>query len=99
RPRSAAGGPRPDAKIGAVAKQALKFEVKASRRTLDHTSWVLDGQDVRSRVQRANGVATLAGARIGDGEHWLTVRANGRLPGARTEHKWHFTVDTTPPTV
>ncbi len=98
-PALAASGPPADAKIGAVAQQALKFEVRASRRTLDDTSWVLDGQDVRSRVRRANGVAALSGRKIGDGEHWLTVRADGRLPGARTTHKWHFTIDTTPPTV
>ena len=98
-PALAASGPPADAKIGAVAKQSLKFQVEASRRTLDHTSWVLDGQDVRSRVQRANGIATLSGRTIGDGEHWLTVRADGRLPGARTTRKWHFTIDTTPPTL
>jgi peptidoglycan/xylan/chitin deacetylase (PgdA/CDA1 family) len=98
-PALAASGPPADAKIGAVARQSLKFEVKANRRTLDNTSWVLDGQDIRSRVKRANGVATLNGRAIADGEHWLTVRADGRLPGARTERKWHFWVKTSPPTV
>lgn len=92
-------GPAPNAKIGAVAKQGLAFTVSASRRTLDRTDWVLDGQDIRDRVSQVGDTATLSGASIPDGEHWLTVRADGRLPGARTQHTWHFTVHTAPPTV
>ena len=92
-------GPAPNAKIGAVAKQGLAFTVSASRRTLDRTDWVLDGQDIRDRVRQVGDTATLSGASIADGEHWLTVRADGRLPGARTQHTWHFTVHTAPPTV
>jgi hypothetical protein len=92
-------GPAPDAKIGAVAKEQLAFTVSASRRTLDRTDWVLDGQDIGDRVHRAGDTATLSGASIPDGEHWLTVRADGRLPGARTQHTWHFTVHTAPPAI
>jgi peptidoglycan/xylan/chitin deacetylase (PgdA/CDA1 family) len=92
-------GPAPDAKIGAVAKATLAFSVSATRRTLDKTSWILDGQDVTDRARRGSGRASFSGAALPDGEHWLTVRADGRLPGARTTHVWHFTIDTSPPVI
>ena len=83
--RSPRAARRPTRRSAPSRKQAL--EVRRSGRADARStapSWVLDGQDVRSRVRRANGVATLSGRSIGDGEHWLTVRADGRLPGART---------------
>jgi peptidoglycan/xylan/chitin deacetylase (PgdA/CDA1 family) len=92
-------GPPADAKIGAVAKSTLAFSVSASRRTLRQTSWILDGQDITGRVHRSGGRASFSGAALPDGEHWLTVRADGHLPGARTTHVWHFTIDTTPPRI
>src|SRR5262249_34866875 len=92
-------GPEPDAKIGAVARERLAFSVSASRRTLDGTDWILDGTHSGDRVRRGGDTATLSGASIPDGEHWLTVRADGHLPGSRTQHTWHFTVHTAPPTV
>jgi peptidoglycan/xylan/chitin deacetylase (PgdA/CDA1 family) len=92
-------GPPADAKIGAVAKTALSFSVSASRRTLDKTDWILDGQDITSRVRRSGGRASFSGSALLDGEHWLTVRADGRLPGSRTTHVWHFTIDTSPPEI
>jgi peptidoglycan/xylan/chitin deacetylase (PgdA/CDA1 family) len=92
-------GPPPDARIGVVEKASLAFSVSADRRTLDRTAWILDGQDITGRVRRGGGKATYSGAALPDGDHHLTVRADGRLPGSRTSHVWHFTVDTTPPAI
>jgi peptidoglycan/xylan/chitin deacetylase (PgdA/CDA1 family) len=92
-------GPAANARIGAVARQSLAFTVSASNQTLDHTAWILDGNDVSDRVERTGDTATLSGKAMPNGEHWLTVRADGRLPGSRTQHTWHFIVNTKPPAV
>ncbi len=92
-------GPPRDALVGAAAVRDLVFEARADDGTLRDLSWVLDGKSVKGRVVRRGDVARLAGAAFSDGEHWLTVRADGWLPGSRTEHTWHFTIDRTPPLV
>jgi hypothetical protein len=94
-----AKGPPADAKIGKAARRSLSFAIAASNETLADTQWVLDARDVTDRVIRRNGVARFSGARLGDGDHALTVMADGPLPGSRAEHTWEFTIDTTPPEV
>ncbi|MBD0347781.1 MAG: polysaccharide deacetylase family protein [Thermoleophilia bacterium] len=93
------GGPPPDAKIGAADLPVLTFAVRGDAGTLRDTRWVLDNEDVTARVRRAGEEATLSGATLEDGEHTLTVIAEGDLPGSRTKHVWRFRIDTTPPDV
>ncbi|MFN2471115.1 MAG: putative glycoside hydrolase [Gaiellaceae bacterium] len=92
-------GPPGNAKIGAAELASLAFAVRADERTLREARWVLDDEDVGSRVVRKDGIATFAGAGLEDGEHWLAVRADGSLPGSSAKHVWHFTIDTSPPQV
>src|SRR5512132_969069 len=94
-----AQGPPADAKIGKNALPSLAFAIRASAETLNEARWVLDAQDVTDRVVRKPGIGTLSGARLPDGEHVLTVTADGRLPGSRAEHTWNFTIDTSPPRI
>ena len=94
-----AEGPPADAKIGKDALPSLAFAIRASADTLNEARWVLDAQDVTDRVARKPGIGTLSGARLPDGEHALTVTADGRLPGSRAEHTWNFTIDTSPPRI
>jgi peptidoglycan/xylan/chitin deacetylase (PgdA/CDA1 family) len=94
-----AQGPPADAKIGRKALPSLAFAIRASTETLNEARWVLDGQDVTDRIVRKPGIGTLSGARLPDGEHALTVTADGPLPGSRAEHTWNFTIDTSPPRI
>jgi peptidoglycan/xylan/chitin deacetylase (PgdA/CDA1 family) len=94
-----AEGPPADAKIGKNALPSLAFAIRASTKTLNEARWVLDAQDVTDRVVRKPGIGTLSGARLPDGEHVLTVTADGLLPGSRAEHTWNFTIDTSPPRI
>ena len=94
-----AQGPPGDAKIGKEALPALAFAIRASAETLNESRWVLDGQDVTDQVLRRPGLGTLSGAKLPDGEHVLTVTADGRLPGSRAAHTWTFTIDTAPPKI
>ncbi|HET8653624.1 MAG TPA: putative glycoside hydrolase [Gaiellaceae bacterium] len=92
-------GPEADARIGTEARRSLSFAIRGSDETLEAARWTLDGGDITDRVVRENGVARFSGARLPDGDHVLTVTADGRLPGSRAEHTWDFTIDTTPPEV
>ncbi|MBA2360190.1 MAG: polysaccharide deacetylase family protein [Actinobacteria bacterium] len=98
-PDLSAEGPRSDAKIGKEARRSLSFAIRANEETLRKARWVLDAEDVTHRVVRQNGAARFSGAALPDGEHALTVTADGRLPGSRAQHSWRFTVDTSPPQV
>ncbi len=98
-PDLSAEGPRSDAKIGKDARRSLSFAIRANEVTLRKARWVLDAEDVTHRVVRQNGAARFSGAALPDGEHALTVTADGRLPGSRAQHSWRFTVDTSPPQV
>jgi len=94
-----AEGPPAEAKIGTEALRSLIFAIRGSEDTLDAARWELDGADITRRVVRNRGVARFSGARLPDGDHLLTVTADGRLPGARAERTWDFTIDTSPPEV
>ena len=98
-PDLAAQGPSQDAKIGREARRSLSFAVHGDRETLAQTHWTLNGEDVTDGVAREDGVARFSGSAMPDGEHVLTVSADGPLPGSRAEHAWEFTVDTSPPRV
>ena len=92
-------GPANDAKIGAVDLPLLAFTVRADAETLAEARWVLDSEDVTRLVTRRGGEATFSGATLEDGEHVLTVKADGSLPGSEAKHVWRFAVDTTAPRV
>ncbi|MDQ3778301.1 MAG: polysaccharide deacetylase family protein, partial [Actinomycetota bacterium] len=94
-----ADGPPRDAKIGKDALSSLSFSIRGEPDTLRDATWVLDGQDVTRRVVRHGGVARLSGASLPDGEHSLSVTADGALPGSRARHTWEFAIDTSPPVV
>ena len=94
-----AQGPPADAKIGKSALPSLAFSIRASADTLNEARWVLDAEDVTDRVVRKPGIGTLSGASLPDGEHALTVTADGPLPGSQAEHTWNFTIDTSPPRI
>ena len=92
-------GPSANAEIGKDARRTLSFAIRANGETLHEARWVLDAEDVTNRVLRQNDVARFSGAALPDGEHVLTVTADGRLPGSRAEHTWKVRVDTSPPQV
>jgi hypothetical protein len=94
-----AEGPPAGAKIGKDARPSLVFALRASAETLNKARWTLDAEDVTDGVVRKRGLARFSGARLPDGEHVLTVTADGRLPGSRAEHSWNFTIDSSPPRI
>ena len=94
-----AQGPPADAKVGKHALPRLAFSIAASAATLNEARWVLDGQDVTNHVVRKPRIGTFSGAELPDGDHTLTVTADGALPGSRAEHTWNFTIDTSPPEI
>jgi peptidoglycan/xylan/chitin deacetylase (PgdA/CDA1 family) len=95
-PDLAAEGPPHDAKIGKNAKRSLSFAVRANDETLNKARWILDARDVTDRVVRRNGTARFSGTALPEGEHVLTVTADGRFR-SRAERTWIFTIDTSPP--
>jgi hypothetical protein len=89
-------GPPHDAKIGKNAKRSLSFAVRANDETLNEARWILDARDVTDRVVRRNGTARFSGTALPDGDHVLTVTADGRFR-SRAERTWTFTIDRSPP--
>ena len=94
-----AEGPPADAKIGKDARPSLAFSIRASTETLRGTRWLLDNEDVTDRVVLEPRIATFSAAKLPDGDHVLTVTADGRLPGSRAERTWNFAIDTSPPKI
>jgi peptidoglycan/xylan/chitin deacetylase (PgdA/CDA1 family) len=93
-----AEGPPRDAKIGKNARRSLSFVIRANDETLNKARWVLDAREVTDRIVQRNGTARFSGTALADGEHVLTVTADGRFR-SRAERTWTFTIDTSPPQI
>jgi hypothetical protein len=90
-----ATGPAPDAHVGATGLATLAFTVNDA----GSVRWTLDGRDVSARSTRKGATQSFRPGTLPDGEHRVEVKRGGGFLGASATHAWHFTVDTTPPSI
>jgi peptidoglycan/xylan/chitin deacetylase (PgdA/CDA1 family) len=88
-----------DTLVGKSELSELSFWVASDPATLRKVRWSLDGEDVTAKAVSAGDRQVLDGRKLGEGQHSLTVSADGLLPRSATRRTWAFRVDTKPPVV
>ena len=90
-------GPQSGAVLGAAQVKTVSFSVDASRQGAVH--WTLDGDDVSTDADFANGRSTYRPGKLADGAHVVEARVGGFAPWSGAKESWSFTVDSTPPKI
>lgn len=94
-PSLEATGPTPGTHVTAAGLAKLAFTANDA----SNMRWKLDGRDVSARVTRKGATQTLRLGMLPDGEHRVEVTRGGGFLGASAKRAWHFTVDTSPPSI